>query len=161
MVKKRFGGLIKTCVLNRFSEQCGENYIPIKIFTTQFSTQSQFYRHSLLVTVKVKVHWKDANKETLSYLPVIRSLVVREARWRRLLIMVLGNSGDFFPFLSGCLCLFISELFNFSAVQQQLKENMPCILQIPFFHNLNSQYAHLLRGFNILKFSQIFKCSDH
>lgn len=34
MVKKRFGGLIKTCVLNRFSEQCGKNYIRIKIFTT-------------------------------------------------------------------------------------------------------------------------------
>lgn len=34
---------------------------------------------------------------------------------------------------------------------------MPCILQIPFFHGLNSQYAHLLRGFEPLTFSQIFK----
>ena len=34
---------------------------------------------------------------------------------------------------------------------------MPCILQIPFFHGLNSQCAHLLRGFEPLKFSQIFK----
>jgi len=33
---------------------------------------------------------------------------------------------------------------------------MPCILQIPFSHGLN-RYAHLFRGFDILKFSQVFK----
>lgn len=57
------------------------------------------------------------------------------------------------PPLPGAFVSFF--LRSWSAVPQQLKENLPFNTHIHFFRSLNSQYAHLPRGVD--KFIQIFK----